>query len=519
MSLFFVKRKKIKQEKSESAEYESEPSSISTKTSIDYRQISSSEQNLIKKYKPNKILELYSFVTDIDSDLDVKDLVRLIKDKDGFCVMLKGESGTGKSTILDVISKELDKTLVKFDSSNIESREEFMKELNLYTIQNCSHFIISIEDITSILKYSQETYTKLIELLKKKKLKIVISINNGMSNSIDKKYNELKNLSRVLILPKQNLKNKIKHIVSKETNVTLTFPQLEKLSSLIDSDFNQMYFILFGLILKIKLLPENKNYFESKSKFGLNSGSVFFNDEIFKNYIDNVYRKKVDYTIFELTHKSLTSDIYKNISNYQESPSVLPLMIQENFPLFQKESRPPFEKGNKKKTNSKKVKEIEVEDSELNSEISGFPEISSNQTSKETFVPDIISNADLLHRSIFKTSLLDFHDIYACMSVSTPVFYLDQTKTEQLKQDNISFTSFLQKTSVISNRTKLMNSTFLDNDSIQYINLQLNLLLKQKKYQEINDLLSGYIGVEKITFFKLAKIKLTAKLKKEFGLS
>ena len=106
MSLFFVKRKKIKQEKSESeSEYESESSSsISTKTSIDYRQISSSEQNLIKKYKPNKILELYSFVTDIDSDIDVKDLVRLIKDKDGFCVILKGESGTGKSTILDVIS-------------------------------------------------------------------------------------------------------------------------------------------------------------------------------------------------------------------------------------------------------------------------------------------------------------------------------------------------------------------------------------------------------------------------------
>lgn len=437
------------------------------KNSLDYRTISVSEYRLRQSYSPKSLLELRSLRTDATSKIDIPTFEKLCSNKKGFCVVIRGPTGSGKTTLVNVISKCLKLNLIHFNSSNVSSREAFMQSLNLLSIQGDPKSIVLISDLSEILKYTSEVYQHIIDIIKKENVKIVLEANS----SIDKKYTELNKYSTELSLLPPKVTNKLRFIVEKETGVMLTPEQLEIIDTLVQDDFNQMYFAIMDIVtrinqLKVSIIPTPQDI-----------------DILFKHFTNNFNQKHIDYTIFELTKKALESTPNQNLVNYYSSTSVLPLMIHENYTLYAPDD--------------------------------GFDVIA-----------DYISDSDLMYSYTFKTSDEDFQSVFGMTAVSAPVELLDKSKKKGIKIESINFTYYLQKSANLSSRNGLYSETGLDIETVNSLVPILLNLHKTKQYtlfdRVIHSATESCILYEptvcKMALLKLARIKVTKNIKQRLGL-
>jgi len=149
--------------------------------------------NLLNKYKPKSYNEIVGNKKPIDTRL--KDLK---KNKYKGCYLLSGQSGSGKTTIVDLISKEKKWKIKNINMIDNNSRGETDEKIKHLFKKSIIKKIILIDDIdlatqTSGIRNPIETkLKKLKEWINKDKFNLIFLVSTENKTAIFKQYNNLK---------------------------------------------------------------------------------------------------------------------------------------------------------------------------------------------------------------------------------------------------------------------------------------------------------------------------------------
>jgi replication factor C subunit 1 len=430
----------------------------------------------INKYKPNNLNEI------IGNKNQIKKIEEWLKNIDtlkSMSLIVSGNHGIGKSLTLKYILEE-NNYIVKIiypneiklyrNESDFNDFFNYKNSINnkiKFTSKNSNRKLALIFDETESITLTSEKkfITEIFKMNNKKKLFPLIFISN---NQHSKLLNDLKkNCLEVRFIPPANfeLQHLIKKILDKE-NIRIENERIvDLLIEFSQSDIRKL----------INILQELNYHYNNK---------VITEDD-YNNYIKLSKQKYNELGLFETTLELINSNnTYENINQFYENEKVLlPLMVHENYP--------------KKVLNKSNLKTKDVLDQMIQ-------------------ISDSISIGDNIETSIYTDQnwfLQKIHCFFSCVNTN---FWINNSITNNIKIDDIKFSSDLNKTSLkninkknINNLTKLLPNKSLE--EILYINKISNHLVNTDKVNDIVSILKEYNQD-----FDIKDIELCIKIDKTF---
>lgn len=406
--------------------------------------------NFIEKYKPKNSLEYighFKFVNDIK--------IRLNKDEFKKIIICIGYSGTGKTSLLKEIFKELKYNYKEF-YNNETFKEEIYNFINYKTIDSFfkkTKKLIFIDDL-EVLANDKNLINYLLKI-DNKNIPIICVINKIYS----RKFNELKKKSEIYYISKPTMDKCYKYItyICNNENYNLDNNKLENIKFFIkDNNFN------------IKKILLNLNYLLNNS-----------------NYIKNNDYKEVDIDLYDnlnyiIKHKYSIKDLEKIISG---DVTLISMLLHENIFTF---------------FNKKKMKEINLD--------------SKNIINVYEDILDDICLSDNIENCIFEKTNWNSYTIMSIIRVYKLNYYYSLLKNDEFNK--INFTQILTKYSLRYNFNKKkfmilddfnLSSNYFD-IIIQKILLSINndnknndnnknndkKIINKYKCKEYNDILKKY---------------------------
>ena len=430
----------------------------------------------INKYKPNNLNEIIGNKNQIKR---IEDWLKNIDNLKSMSLIVSGNHGIGKSLTLKYILEE----------NNYLVKVIYPNEIKLYRNDgDFKDFFNYKNSITNKIKFSSSNKKKkialifdetesitltsekkfIIEIFKmnnKKKLFPLIFISN---NQHSKLLNDLKkNCLEIRFIPPANfeLKNLICKVLNKENIKVSNNKVIDLLIEFSQSDIRKL----------INILQELNYHFNNK----------VISEEDYYKYIKMSKQKYNELGLFDTTLEIINnSKSYEEINQFYENEKVLlPLMIHENYP--------------KKVLNKSKLETEQV----------------LNQMNE---ICDSISIGDNIETSIYTDQnwfLQKIHCFFSCVNSN---YWINYSKTKDIKLSDIKFSSDLNKTSLkninkknINNLTKLLPNKSLE--EILYINKICNHLVNNNKIEDIINILKNYNHN-----FNIKDIELCIKIDKTF---
>ena len=430
----------------------------------------------INKYKPKNLNEIIGNKNQIKK---IESWLNNINNMKTMSLIVSGNHGIGKSiTIRYILEKNnyFVKTILpneiklyrnNGDFSDFFNYKNSIKNKIKFSSQNGNKKLALIFDetesitLTSEKKFIQEIF----KINNKKKIFPLIFISN---NQHSKLLNELKkNCIEIRFVPPANfeLRNLVIKILSKENIKVENDKIIDLLISFSQSDIRKL----------INILQELNYHYNNK----------VISENDFNNYIKLSKQKYNELGLFETTLELINNKkTYDEINQFYENEKVLlPLMIHENYP--------------KKVLLKSKKKIFDILD-EINE------------------ITDSISIGDNIETSIYTDQnwfLQKIHCFFSCVNTN---YIVNTDNTQNVKLDDIKFSSDLNKTSLkninkknISNLLKLIPNKSLE--EILYINKITNNLVVNDKIDKIISILKCYNSN-----FSIKDIELCTKIDKSF---
>lgn len=430
----------------------------------------------INKYKPKNLNEIIGNKNQIKK---IESWLNNINNMKTMSLIVSGNHGIGKSiTIRYILEKNnyFVKTILpneiklyrnNGDFSDFFNYKNSIKNKIKFSSQNGNKKLALIFDetesitLTSEKKFIQEIF----KINNKKKIFPLIFISN---NQHSKLLNELKkNCIEIRFVPPANfeLRNLVIKILSKENIKVENDKIIDLLISFSQSDIRKL----------INILQELNYHYNNK----------VISENDFNNYIKLSKQKYNELGLFDTTLELINNKkTYDEINQFYENEKVLlPLMIHENYP--------------KKVLLKSKKKIFDILD-EINE------------------ITDSISIGDNIETSIYTDQnwfLQKIHCFFSCVNTN---YIVNTDNTQNVKLDDIKFSSDLNKTSLkninkknISNLLKLIPNKSLE--EILYINKITNNLVVNDKIDKIISILKCYNSN-----FSIKDIELCTKIDKSF---
>ena len=411
----------------------------------------------INKYKPSDLNQIIGNKNQIKR---IQDWLKNIDTLKSMSLIVSGNHGIGKSLTLKYILEEngyLVKTIFPNEIKLYRNDGDFKDFFNYKnSIRNKIKFSSDInkkklalifDETESITLTSEKKFiTEIFKMNNKKKLFPLIFISN---NQHSKLLNDLKkNCLEIRFIPPANfeLKNLICRVLNEENIKVSSNHVIDLLIEFSQSDIRKL----------INILQELNYHFHNK----------IITEEDYNKYIKLSKQKYNELGLFETTLEIINNNKnYEEINQFYENEKVLlPLMIHENYP--------------KKVLSKSKLDTSEILD-QLNN------------------ICDSISIGDNIETSIYTDQnwfLQKIHCFFSCVNSN---YWINYSKTKDIKLTDIKFSSDLNKTSLkninkknINNLTKLLPNKSLE--EILYINKICNHLVNNNKVEDIISILRCY---------------------------
>ena len=434
-------------------------------------------KNKKKNKKTKKTINLDMFDID-DNDENENDEVmkaEIKKNKNNnvnnSCMILIGNHGIGKTTLIDVLLKKYDVKKITTNDikiySNIENGDELLlnnnniKDILTKTKRNKIIVIDNIETITTNIE--KKFVGKLIKINNEEYINPLIFIADGKHSpflSLLKLHSDVVNIYEPTEDQKMNI---LVNICEKEK---IYFEDLITAKYLINNIQNDYRILLQSL---------------EDLKFRYKNESIDIND--INSYLEIIHKKDKYNNIYEVTNNLFMN--YKNIEDilikFSNNKSNIPLMVHENYIKYIK--------TNNKYNTLKLIQNI----------------------------AENISDADILDNYIFSNQEWDLQNMYGCLSCVIPSYYITHNtskifvKLEYTKDLNKTSTRCINKKNINKAEQKFKNYNI--DDFLYAINLINKLMIYNaseldnicKAYnislQEINSLLKIDKTLNKNTVF------------------
>ena len=430
----------------------------------------------INKYKPNNLNEIIGNKNQIKR---IQEWLINIDTLKSMSLIVSGNHGIGKSLTLKYILEE-NNYLVKIIYPNeiklYRNENDFNDFFNYknsinnkikFTSKNNNKKLALIFDETESITLTSEKkfITEIFKLNNKKKMFPLIFISN---NQHSKLLNDLKkNCLEVRFVPPATfeLNHLIRKILTNENIKVANDNVVDLLIEFSQSDIRKL----------INILQELNYHYNNK----------VITEEDYNNYIQLSKQKYNELGLFETTLELVNNDkTYETINQFYENEKVLlPLMVHENYP--------------KKVLNKSKLKTVDVLDQMIQ-------------------ISDSISIGDNIETSIYTDQnwfLQKIHCFFSCVNTN---FWINNSVTNDIKIEDVKFSSDLNKTSLkninkknINNLTKLLPNKSLE--EILYINKISNHLVNTDRVDNIISILRQYNPN-----FNIKDIELCIKIDKTF---
>ena len=388
--------------------------------------------NWLKKYKPNNLNEYINNINQINL---ITDLI----DNNTNSLIIKGDSGIGKNSIIKLIAKKYNYNINKYklNDKKLISLEEFYKNLitkkNNILIINKIDYITTINEkknIQNINKISQTSSNNIliIYLVEKSITKIVKEIN---------KNSELIELNK----PDKSLLKDIIIKIQQNEKILLDNNIINDIIEFCQKDIRRLILILKDL----KLSYDNELITLDK----------------FKTYLKYTDYKIKNYNIIDTTQIIINNYDYEKSKKYYNSEKViLPLMIYENY-LSKLEYK-------QNKNLLKTIKDIS----------------------------NLITLGDIIETNIYTDQNWYLQNIHGFITTTSTAFFINKYDSNNYDL-NIRFSSDLNKTSLKNINKKNFNNikNYITNKSIEeilYINLILSTFLINNNYDDIKIFIKNY---------------------------
>ena len=143
---------------------------------------------LTEKYKPTKITDIIGNKDNIKNIIEWLKLVK-IKKANNYILLLHGPPGIGKTTIINIILKELNFNIIEFNSSNLRKQKD---------IKDIISKVLYYKNVMNMLNGSNKENVLILDEFDSMFTKSEKGGGNELLNII-KKANDIKNKSRQLI--------------------------------------------------------------------------------------------------------------------------------------------------------------------------------------------------------------------------------------------------------------------------------------------------------------------------------
>lgn len=383
----------------------------------------------LNKYYPKSIKEL------IGNKKGISDIIYWITNfgKDKANMILIGNHGIGKSTVINVILREMDYEIKKINhDSNVSiicKTIQRHKDISMLVNKNTKKVAILIDNFELII--SKIDRTSILELLKYNNIKHLFPIILISNNQHNKFLTEIKKISyEIKLWPpySSEINELIKYINNKE-HIKMTEEVIDNISEFVDGNIRQVILTLY----QIKDI-----YNELITK------------KIWEKITDNLCETtNTDFDLFKSADNLIHN--YRGIDEclklYRLDKVLLPLMIQQNY-----------------------IKCI--------SDINSLCEIT-----------ELLSEGDIIEGIIYNNQNWELNDIHGILTCVIPSYIMSDTSNKRVKLD---FPSDLNKTSTKKTNKKNIKTNDMDIDD--YINMSslLNKLSSKYNKQEFVKIVKNY---------------------------
>ena len=279
---------------------------------------------LIEKYKPKSYNEIIGNKTPINNLL--KDLK---KNKYKGCYLLSGQSGGGKTTLVELISKEKKWKIQNVNMIDINTRGETKDSIRYIFKKSIVKKIILVDDIdlatnTSGLRNPTETrLKKLTEFINKDRFNLIFLVSTENKTAIFKKINNLKtyNFQKNRDTTLEKFAGKIFKeegiILSEKTGKTI-------IQKLVENTNSNVRKLIQDIELFISINKDKKSVkYSNKNKITIEGNKK---DTTFKNIYDLMG------CIFKTKNMNDNNEILQKESIYYNDSFLVPAVVFEHYP-------------------------------------------------------------------------------------------------------------------------------------------------------------------------------------------
>ena len=259
---------------------------------------------MINNYIPKKISDLNSTNKDTVNKV-IKWILNFNNEKNN-SILLIGNHGVGKKTLINIICNEVKYDLIKISNYNIKDYN-FNDIINKKRILNNKNYLLLFDNIDNL-------------------------------TTSDKKL--------ITILNNKNIKNKMFPIIYFSIIHNKYLSEIKKISDIyyINNPSNiELYVYIENIIIKQKYDIKDKNYIDNIIEYGLGDYrkintilNIMINNNIedFMNFFKVICKKDNHLDLYKATKELLYGDITyeEKIKIYNEDKVLLPLMVYQNLP-------------------------------------------------------------------------------------------------------------------------------------------------------------------------------------------
>lgn len=431
--------------------------------------------NFLNKYKPNNINNV------IGNKNKIKDIEKWFNDKNKTFMLLTGNYGIGKDTIIKLLIKKYDYSYKWIDYKDDKSKNLLDDIINCNQGQNIKKlfnennkkFILVINNIDKItLKSEKVNIKKLISENKEKHLFPVIFISNMIYNKLISDISIISNNIKLSNIRDSEMLEYL-NIIIKNENINIENNDVKyEIIKYVESDVRKLLMILYDI----------KNCFDNE----------IIDINLINYYFNHSEKKIKDTTLFQAVRELITN--YDNVSNrldlYKVDKVLIPLTLYENYHRFI--------------DNNTKINKLEL-----------LKNISSS-----------ISLGDVIETNIYTDQNWYLHNIHGFETCVKTSYNINKYNIEN--KPHMGFSTDLNKTSLKNiNKKQLINlQKIFKNKSYEDIIYLSNIvyhLIKNNNIKELYNIMKSYdLNIKTIEIMlkidkTLPKLTLNAKNKKSFN--
>lgn len=288
---------------------------------------------LTEKYKPTKITDIIGNKDNIKNIIEWLKLVK-IKKANKYILLLHGPPGIGKTTIINIILKELNFNIIEFNSSNLRKQKD---------IKNIISKVLFYKNVMNMLNGSN-----------KENVLILDEFDSMFTNSEKGGGNELLNI----IKKANDIKNKSRQIITTPIICIYNDFRDSKLNEFkkyaIDIKFNKPSFfdleiIIDNIILNEKIIIdlESKNKLINNSLYDIRRMIILLHDLTINKKDNKVIKdtdileqnkifdkKNINIMVYDIAKLLFNKKLDFDTVDYYHSSDMffLPLLLHENYP-------------------------------------------------------------------------------------------------------------------------------------------------------------------------------------------